>query len=71
MSLYAIKQVGGCIFVRNDGKPCIYATRDLAEKDFRSMPDVYTDYDHYEIVELPVISAITDCMWAHRVGNPS
>lgn len=34
---------------------CNYASRELAEQDLHSMPDSWTDYDHYEVVELDVM----------------
>lgn len=52
--IYGIRVWQGSIVVKN-GKLALYASRELAEQDLHSMPDSWTDYDHYEVVELDVM----------------
>lgn len=52
--IYGIRVWQGSLVVKN-GKLALYASRELAEQDLRSMPDSWTDYDHYEVVELDVM----------------
>lgn len=52
--IYGIRVWQGSIVVKN-GKLALYASRELAEQDLHSMPDSWTDYDHYELVELDVM----------------
>lgn len=52
--IYGIRVWQGSLVVKN-GKFALYASRELAEQDLRRMPDSWTDYDHYELVELDVM----------------
>lgn len=52
--IYGIRVWQGSIVVKN-GKLALYASKELAEQDLHSMPDSWTDYDHYELVELDVM----------------
>lgn len=52
--IYGIRVWQGSLVVKN-GKLALYASRELAEQDLHSMPDSWTDYDHYELVELDVM----------------
>ena len=52
--IYGIRVWQGSLVVKN-GKLALYASRELAEQDLHSMPDSWTDYDHYELVELNVM----------------
>lgn len=52
--IYGILVWQGSLVVKN-GKLALYASRELAEQDLHSMPDSWTDYDHYEVVELDVM----------------
>ena len=52
--IYGIRVWQGSIVVKN-GKLALYASRELSEQDLHSMPDSWTDYDHYELVELDVM----------------
>ena len=52
--IYGIRVWQGSLVVKN-GKLALYASRELAEQDLRSMPDSWADYDHYEVVELDVM----------------
>lgn len=52
--IYGIRVWQGSLVVKN-GKLALYASRELAEQDLHSMPDSWTDYDHYEVVELDVM----------------
>ena len=52
--IYGIRVWQGSLVVKN-GKLALYASRELAERDLHSMPDSWTDYDHYELVELDVM----------------
>jgi len=63
LNVYAIRKCGGCI-VERGGRMAVYADRELAEKELHSMPDILTDYDHYEIVEFNVISSDTECIFS-------
>jgi len=47
--IYGIRVWQGSLVVKN-GKLALYASRELAEQDLHSMPDSWTDYDHYELV---------------------
>lgn len=62
MKIYAIKKFMGGIVYRN-GKPCIYFTKELAEKDRRSMPDSWTDYDHFEVTELDMATSEAELLF--------
>lgn len=53
-TIYGIRLVQGSLVVRH-GKLALYATRELADRDLHSMPDSWTDYDHYEVVEIDVM----------------
>lgn len=47
-----------------------YASRELAEQDLHSMPDSWTDYDHYELVELDVICSPESLLFSNpNPGN--
>ena len=52
--IYGMRVWQGSLVVKN-GKLALYASRELAEQDLHSMPDSWTDYDHYELVELDVM----------------
>ena len=52
--IYGIRVWQGSLVVKN-GKLALYASRELAEQDLHSMPDSWTDYDHYELVDLDVM----------------
>lgn len=54
--IYGIRVMQSSLAVRN-GKLLVYEKRELAEADLRSMPDSYTDYDHYEVVEVDLMTS--------------
>lgn len=62
LNVYAIRKLGGGI-VERGGRMAVYADRELAEKELHSMPDILTDYDHYEIVAIKVISLVNECIF--------
>lgn len=67
--IYGIRVWQGSLVFRN-GKIALYETRELAESDLRSMPDSWTDYDHYEVVELDVICSSESLLFLRpKQGN--
>ena len=66
-TIYAIRQLGGCIIERN-GRQALYSTRELAEEDLRSMPDSWTDYDHFEVIELTVATESSELIFKVQPG---
>lgn len=56
---FAIKAIGGSMLFP------LYATRELAEKDLHALPDSYTDYEHYEIVEVPMVTKEESLRWTN------
>lgn len=61
--LYAIKAVFGSI------RFPLYESKELAEMDKGSMPDSYTDYEHFEIVEVPVVRTEDGLVWCKPRSN--
>jgi hypothetical protein len=61
--IYGIRFYQGSLVVRN-GKLAVYATKELAEKDLRNMPDSWTDYDHFEVVEIDLLSSADELLFA-------
>lgn len=67
--IYGIRVWHDSLVVRN-GKLALYASRELAERDLHSMPDSWTDYNHYEIVELDVICSTESLLFSNpKPGN--
>lgn len=67
--IYGIRVWQGSLVVKN-GKLALYASRELAEQDLRSMPDSWTDYDHYEVVELDVMCSPESLLFSKpKPGN--
>lgn len=67
--IYGIRVWQGSLVVRN-GKIALYETRELAERDLHSMPDSWTDYDHYEVVELDVMCSSESLLFSKpKQGN--
>lgn len=66
--IYGIRVWQGSLVVKN-GKLALYASRELAEQDLRSMPDSWTDYDHYEVVELDVMCSLESLLFAKPKGG--
>lgn len=67
--IYGIRVWQGSLVVKN-GKLALYASRELAEQDLRSMPDSWTDYDHYEVVELDVMCSPESMLFSKpKPGN--
>lgn len=67
--IYGIRVWQGSLVVRK-GKFALYATKELAEQDLHSMPDSWTDYDHYEVVELDVMCSTESLMFSKpKPGN--
>jgi len=62
-TLYAIRMVGGTIIQLKDGRRGIYASKALAEADLRAMPDTWTDYDHYEIIEINLVTDSSELLF--------
>lgn len=60
--IYGIRFYQGSLVVRN-GKLAVYATKELAEQDLRVMPDSWTDYDHFEVVEIDLISSADELLF--------
>ena len=63
--IYGIRVWQGSLVVRN-GKLAVYATKELAEQDLRNMPDSWTDYDHYEIVEIDLMNSSDELLFYKR-----
>ena len=61
--IYGIRIFQGSPIVR-DWKLAVYATKELAEKDLHSMPDTWTDYDHFEVVEIDLLSSADELLFA-------
>lgn len=61
--IYGIRICQGSLIVR-DGKLAVYATKELAEKDLHSMPDSWTDYEHFEVVEIDLLSSADELLFA-------
>ena len=61
--IYGIRVWQGSLVVKN-GKLALYASRELAEQDLHSMPDSWTDYDHYELVELDVMCSTESLLFS-------
>lgn len=57
--IYGIRVWQSSLAVRN-GKLLVYESRELAEQDLRSMPDSWTDYDHYEVVEIDLMTSVDE-----------
>lgn len=67
--IYGIRKLPGSIVWRY-GKLALYASRELAEQDLHSMPDSWTDYDHYEVVELYVMCSPESLLFSNpKPGN--
>lgn len=67
--IYGIRVWQGSLVVKN-GKLALYASRELAEQDLHSMPDSWTDYDHYELVELDVMCSPESLLFSNpKPGN--
>lgn len=67
--IYGIRVWQGSLVVKN-GKLALYASRELAEQDLHSMPDSWTDYDHYELVELDVMCSPESLLFSKpNLGN--
>lgn len=67
--IYGIRVWQGSLVVKN-GKLALYASRELAEQDLHSMPDSWTDYDHYEVVELDVMCSTESLLFSNpKPGN--
>ena len=65
--IYGIRYWQGSLVVRN-GKLAVYATKELAEQDLHSMPDSWTDYDHFELVEIDLMSSADELMFYKKRG---
>lgn len=63
--IYGIRYWQGSLVVRN-GKLAVYATKELAELDLRSMPDSWTDYDHFEIVEIDLMNSDDELLFCKK-----
>ena len=63
--IYGIRFYQGSLVVRN-GKLAVYATKELAELDRRNMPDSWTDYDHFEVVEIDLITSADELLFCKR-----
>lgn len=61
--IFAIVMVGSNSPINRNGKTCIYASKELADADLHAMPDSWTDYDHYEVKEFPVVNAESDLVF--------
>ena len=46
-----------------NGKLAVYATKELAELDLHSMPDSWTDYDHFEVVEIDLMTSSDELLF--------
>lgn len=67
--IYGIRVWQGSLVVKN-GKLALYASRELAEQDLHSMPDSWTDYDHFELVELDVMCSPESLLFSRpKPGN--
>lgn len=67
--IYGIRVWQGSLVVRN-GKLALYASKELAEQDLHGMPDSWTDYDHYEVVELDVMRSPESLLFSKpKPGN--
>ena len=67
--MYGISVWQGSLVVTT-GKLALYASRELAEQDLHSMPDSWTDYDHYELVELDVMCSPESLLFSNpKPGN--
>lgn len=60
--IYGIRFHQGEIVVRK-GKLAVYATKELAEQDLHSMPDSWTDYNHFEVVEIDLMSSADELLF--------
>lgn len=60
--IYGIRFWQGHLVTRN-GKLAVYATKELAELDLRNMPDVLTDYDHFEVVEIDLLTSSDELLF--------
>ena len=63
--IYGIRFWQGHLVTRN-GKLAVYATKELAELDLHSMPDVLTDYDHFEVVEIDLVTSSDELLFCKR-----
>ena len=61
--VFAIKAIGGSIMFP------VYSTKELAEADRRALPDSYTDYEHYEVIEIPMITNNENLLWVNTWKN--
>lgn len=57
--IYAIVEYGTMHIVNRNGRLAIYSTKELADEDRRNMPDSWTDYQHFEVIEIPLANADT------------
>lgn len=64
--IYGIRYWQGSLVVVRNGKLAVYATKELAELDLRSMPDSWTDYDHFEIVEIDLMSSADELLFCKK-----
>ena len=60
--IYGIRVWQGSLVTRN-GKLAVYATKELAEQDLHSMPDAWTDYEHFEVVEIDLLSSSDELLF--------
>lgn len=65
--IYGIRFYQGSLVVRN-GKLAVYVSRELAELDLHSMPDSWTDYDHFEVVEIDLMTSADDLLFYKKRG---
>lgn len=63
--IYGIRFYQGSLVVRN-GKLAVYATKELAELDLHSMPDSWTDYDHFEVVEIDLMTSSDELLFCKK-----
>ena len=63
--IYGIRLWQGPLVVIK-GKFAIYASRELAELDLHSMPDVLTDYDHFEVVEIDLMTTSDELLFCKK-----
>lgn len=60
--IYGIRVWQGPLVVRN-GKLALYESKELAEQDRHSMPDSWTDYEHYEVVEIDLATSLDELLF--------
>lgn len=63
--IYGIRFLQGSLVVRN-GKLAVYETKELAELDLRNMPDSWTDYDHFEVVEIDLMTSSDELLFCKK-----